>query len=475
MPEFDDFPRPQPAAAGPRVPPNSVDSEQTILGGLMLNSQAFDEVSDIITAEDFYRADHRQIFDAITALHTRGEPADVLTVANELERRGAGESSGGRPYLSSLTANSLGAGNIRQYAHIVRDCSMLRQLISAGDTIVSSALAPNGRDTKDIIDDAEKLVLQINESADRGGKGFVKINRLAANVSEVISDRYRTQSDSDVTGIPTGYRWLDRQTAGMQPGDLIIIAGRPSMGKTALALNIAENVAFAGADCWPVAVFSMEMGGEQLAMRLICSHGRLDAQKVRKGRLDEDGDWDRFTTAVADMEKAPLYIDDTPALTVTAVRSRARRLQSQTGQLGLIVIDYLQLMTGSGRGRDENRATEISEISRGLKSLAKELHVPVIALSQLNRSVDGRPDKRPVMSDLRESGAIEQDADVIMFIYRDWVYNKDSDPTEAEVIIGKQRNGPIGTVKLTFNGQFTSFEDRFEAPAGYVPDDVPLN
>ncbi|MDL2059262.1 replicative DNA helicase [Mesosutterella sp. AGMB02718] len=456
-----------------RVPPNSIDSEQTILGGLMLNSEAFDQISDVITAEDFYRADHRIIFEAITSLHTRGEPADVLTVFNELERSGRSEAAGGRPYLISLTTNSLGAANIRQYAQIVRDCSMLRQLISAGDQIVSSALAPNGRETKDIIDDAERLVLQINEKADRGGKGFVRINKLAANVSDVIADRYRTHSSNDVTGIPTGYRFLDLQTSGMQPGDLIIIAGRPSMGKTALALNIAEHVAFAGRASWPVAVFSMEMSGEQLAMRLICSHGRLDAQKVRRGRLDEDGEWDRFTTAVADMEKAPLYIDDTPGLNVTSLRSRARRLMTITGQLGLIVVDYLQLMSGSGRSREENRATEISEISRGLKSLAKELRVPVIALSQLNRSVDSRPDKRPVMSDLRESGAIEQDADVIMFIYRDWVYNKDSDPTEAEVIIGKQRNGPIGTVKLTFNGKYTSFETRVEAPEGYIPDDVP--
>ena len=469
---FDNPPRPQ---QGVRMPPNSVDSEQTILGGLMLNAQAFDEISDVLTADDFYRADHKMIYEAIIALHTRGEPADVLTVYNELARNGRADAAGGRPYLSSLTTNSLGAANIRQYAQIVRDCSMLRQLIAAGDAIVTSALAPNGRETKDIIDEAERLVLQINEKADRGGKGFVKINRLAADVADVISDRYRSHSDNDVTGIPTGYRDLDQQTAGMQPGDLIIIAGRPSMGKTALALSIAERVAFAGDDSWPVAVFSMEMSGQQLATRLICSHGRLDAQKLRKGRLDEDGEWDRFTTAVADMENVPLYIDDTGALSVTALRSRARRLMTMTGQLGLIVVDYLQLMTGSGRSKDENRATEISEISRGLKSLAKELRVPVIALSQLNRAVDARPDKRPVMSDLRESGAIEQDADVIMFIYRDWVYNKDSDPTEAEVIIGKQRNGPIGTVKLTFNGQFTSFEDRFEAPAGYVPDDVPLN
>lgn len=472
MPEsFDNPPRPQ---KGVRMPPNSVDSEQTILGGLMLNAQAFDEISDVLAADDFYRADHKMIYEAIVALHTRGEPADVLTVYNELERNGRAEAAGGRPYLSSLTSNSLGAGNIRQYAQIVRDCSMLRQLVAAGDTIVTSALAPNGRETKDIIDDAEKLVLQINEKADRGGKGFIKINRLAADVADVISDRYRSHSDNDVTGIPTGYRYLDQQTAGMQPGDLIIIAGRPSMGKTALALNIAEHVAFAGDDSWPVAVFSMEMSGQQLATRLICSHGKIDAQKLRKGRLDEDGEWDRFTTAVADMESVPLYIDDTGALSVTALRSRARRLMTMTGQLGLIVVDYLQLMTGSGRSRDENRATEISEISRGLKSLAKELHVPVIALSQLNRSVDSRPDKRPVMSDLRESGAIEQDADVIMFIYRDWVYNKDSDPTEAEVIIGKQRNGPIGTVKLTFNGQYTSFENRVEVPEGYVPADMPV-
>ena len=273
-----------------RVPPHSVESEQTILGGLMLNTQAFDQISDIITAEDFYRADHRVIFDAIAALHLRGEPADVITVYNELERSGRADAAGGRPYLNALTSNSLGAGNIRTYAEIVRDCSMLRQLVSAADTIAASALAPEGRETKDIIDDAEKLVLQINESADRGNKGFVRLKKLAANVSDIVAERYRTKSANDVTGVSTGYRYLDQQTSGMQPGDLIIIAGRPSMGKTALALNIAEHVAMAGDNSWPVAVFSMEMSGEQLAMRLICSHGRLDAQKVRKGRLDEDGE-----------------------------------------------------------------------------------------------------------------------------------------------------------------------------------------
>ncbi|MCI5851370.1 MAG: replicative DNA helicase [Sutterellaceae bacterium] len=466
------FAAPAVPADSVRVPPHSIESEQTILGGLMVNTQAFDQISDVIVSDDFYRADHRAIFDAITALHMRGEPADVITVYNELDRTGKAEAAGGRPYLNSLTSSTLGVGNIRSYAEIVRDCSMLRQLVGAADTIAASALSPGGRATTEIIDDAEKLVLQINENADRGNKGFVRLNKLAASVSEIVSDRYRSRTSNDVTGIPTGFVDLDRQTAGMQPGDLIIIAGRPSMGKTALAMNIAEHVAMAGDNSWPVAVFSMEMSGEQLAMRLICSHGRLDAQKVRKGRLDDDGDWDRFTNAVADMEKAPLFIDDTPALSVTSLRSRARRLMAQQGQLGLIVVDYLQLMAGSSRGREENRATEISEISRGLKSLAKELRVPVIALSQLNRSVDSRPDKRPVMSDLRESGAIEQDADVIMFIYRDWVYNKDSDQSLAEVIIGKQRNGPIGTVKLSFIGASTSFENRARAEDNIVPEDI---
>lgn len=458
-----------------RVPPSAVESEQNILGGLMLNSPAFDEISDVITAEDFYRADHRAIFEAISALHDRGEPADVLTVYSELKRSGRDESAGGMQYLTDLSGNSLGSANIRKYAQIVRDCSMLRQLISAGDAIVTLGLSPNGREAKDVIDEAEKLVLQINENADRGSKGFLPLSRFASAVSDTISERYRNQSASDVTGIATGYIDLDRKTAGMQPGDLIIIAGRPSMGKTALALNIAEHVAFSRDERWPVAVFSMEMSGEQLALRLICSHAKLDAQKVRKGRLDDNGEWDRFATAVADMETAPLYIDDTPGQTITALRSRARRLMSRTGPLGLIVVDYLQLMSASGgRGRDENRATEIAEFSRGLKSLAKELRVPVIALSQLNRSVDSRENKRPVMSDLRESGAIEQDADVIMFIYRDAVYRKDADPTEAEIIIGKQRNGPTGTVKLTFQGQFTSFENRIETPDGYIPEDVTI-
>ena len=472
MPEKFD---PQDKQRSLRVPPSAVESEQNILGGLMLNSPAFDEISDVLTGEDFYRADHRAIFEAISALHSRGEPADVLTVFNELKRNGRDEAAGGMQYLSELSGNSLGSANIRKYAKIVRDCSMLRQLIAAGDSIVTLALSPDGREAKDVIDEAEKLVLHINESADRGNKGFVKIGTFAASVADVISERYKNQSGSDVTGIATGYIDLDRKTAGLQQGDLIVIAGRPSMGKTALALNIAEHVAFARDDRWPVAVFSMEMGGEQLALRMICSHARLDAQKIRKGRLDDNGEWDRFATAVSEMETAPLYIDDTPGLSITALRSRARRLMARTGPLGLIVVDYLQLMSsGSSRGRDENRATEIAEFSRGLKSLAKELHVPVIALSQLNRSVDSRDNKRPVMSDLRESGAIEQDADVIMFIYREAVYKKDADPTEAEIIIGKQRNGPTGTVKLTFQGKYTSFENRIEAPEGYVPDDVTI-
>jgi replicative DNA helicase len=344
----------------------------------------------------------------------------------------------------------------------VRERAILRQLVTAGDEIASSALNPLGREPKTLLDEAEAKVFAIAESGMRHQTGFQHINPLLTQVVERIQELHDRDNPSDITGIPTGYNDLDKMTSGLQPGDLVIIAGRPSMGKTSLALNMAEYVAIDyGA---PVAVFSMEMGGAQLAMRMLASVGRLDQHKVRTGRLNDD-EWSRLSFALGKIHEKAIYIDETPALNPIDLRARARRLHRQCGKLGLIVIDYLQLMSGSSNG--ENRATEISEISRSLKSLAKELECPVIALSQLNRSLEQRPNKRPVMSDLRESGAIEQDADVIMFIYRDEVYNPDTqEKGTAEIIIGKQRNGPIGTVRLTFLGEYTRFEN-FATPGSY--------
>ncbi len=450
------------AAAAVRRPPQSIQSEQSILGGLMVDNAALDSVVDIIRPEDFCRRDHRTIYETISRMIQRGEPADSLTVFEALKNDGRDVEVGGLPYLMELVNNTPSAANIRRYAEIVRDKSVLRQLISVGDQMVSDALMPEGREVREILDSAERSVLAINERNQRGQRGFQPMATLIRDVSQRIIELYNNRDSSEVTGVSTGYRNLDNVTAGLQRGDLIIIAGRPSMGKTSLALNIAENV---GIDqSIPVAIFSMEMGADQLAQRLVSSVGRIDAQKLRKGQLDDE-DWDNFTAAMHRLEDKPIYIDDTGSLTITELSSRARRLVNQTGPLGLIVVDYLQLMPGSGSASD-NRSQELSEISRGLKALAKELSVPVIALSQLNRSVDSRADRRPVMSDLRESGAIEQDADVIMFIYRDVVYNKDTPNKDlAEIIVAKQRNGPIGTLRMTFLGGNTRFEQM--ADEGY--------
>ena len=447
--------------ASVRRPPQSIESEQCILGGLMLDNHAFDLVADVVNPDDFYRRDHRLIYEKIYEMCNGGRPADVVTVSTELEGEGRAQEVGGLPYLNSLVNSTPSAANIRRYAEIVRDRSILRQLITAGDTIATSALSPESANVAQLLDQAQSIVFAIDEKSNKGKKGFRVLNDLAGEVTHELQTLYQMRSTDDVTGLPTSFVRLDRMTAGLQKGDLIIIAGRPSMGKTSFAMNIAE---YAGLGLkMPVAVFSMEMSSVALAKRLISSVGRIDAQKMRKGRLD-DADWARYTEVVGNMSKAPFYIDDTPALTVNELRSRARRLVRKTGPLALIVVDYLQLMSGSSRnGGNENRATEISEISRGLKGLAKEMDVPVIALSQLNRSVDARPDKRPVMSDLRESGAIEQDADIIMFIYRDEVYNKETvDKNVAEIIIGKQRNGPTGIVRMRFDGQFTRFDNLAE-------------
>lgn len=438
-----------------KTPPHSIESEQSVLGGLMLDNDAWEKVADIITEADFYRYDHRLIYQHICKLIEQSKPADVITVAESLETSADLQTVGGLAYIGTMVQNTPSAANIKRYAEIVRERSIMRNLAQIGVQITDSAYSPAGRTAADLLDEAEAKVFEIAEEGARGKEGFVGIQPLLKQVVERIELLYSQDNPSNVTGIASGFHDLDQKTSGFQPGDLIIVAGRPSMGKTAFSLNIAEHVALELNK--PVAVFSMEMGGTQLAMRLLGSVGKLDQHKVRTGRL-ADEDWPKLTHALGKLNEAPLYIDETAALNALELRARARRLYRQYGELGLIVVDYLQLMSSTSQG--ENRATEISEISRALKGLAKELKVPVIALSQLNRSLEQRPNKRPVMSDLRESGAIEQDADVILFIYRDEVYNPDSpDKGIAEIIIGKQRNGPIGTVDLTFLGEYTRFEN----------------
>ncbi|MDQ0139430.1 replicative DNA helicase [Cupriavidus necator] len=449
-----------------KVPPHSIEAEQSVLGGLLLDNAAWDRIADFLSEADFYRFDHRMIFQSIARLISATKPADVITVYEMLQVAGKAEEVGGLAYLNSLAQNTPSAANIRRYAEIVRERSVLRKLVTVADDIASAAFAPKGREVRELLDEAESKVFAIAEEGSRGQKGFQEIQPLLTQVVERIDELYHRDSTTDVTGVPTGFIDLDKMTSGMQPGDLVIVAGRPSMGKTAFSLNIGEHVAVEQG--LPVAVFSMEMAGTQLAMRMLGSVGRLDQHRLRTGRL-LDEDWPRLTHAIQRMNDTQLFIDETPALNPMELRARSRRLARQCGQLGLIIIDYLQLMSGSGGG--ENRATEISEISRSLKGLAKELNCPVIALSQLNRSLEQRPNKRPVMSDLRESGAIEQDADVILFIYRDEVYNADSqDKGTAEIIIGKQRNGPIGTVRLTFLGQFTKFDNFSGGPAFFDND-----
>lgn len=428
----------------------------------MLDTNAFEIVSDILSVDDFYRREHQIIYEAIERLASNAKPVDAVTVLGELQAIGKVQDVGGMQYLDALVHSTPSAANIRRYAEIVRERSILRQLISAGDEIVSLAYSPEAADVSQLLDQIQTKIFAIDENSNRGKKGFVRLPEVAADVTKEVQALYEQHSNDDVTGLPTGFMKLDRMLTGLHPSDLVIVAGRPSMGKTSFALNIVEYVGIVLK--LPVAIFSMEMSADQLAKRFISSTGRVDAQKIRRARLDNT-DWQRFTDAVAEMSKAPIYIDDSSALTVNEVRARARRLARKSGPLSLIVVDYLQLMSGGSRAGSstENRATEISEISRGLKNLAKEMNAPVIALSQLNRAVESRGDRRPMMSDIRESGAIEQDADVIMFIYRDVVYNKDcAEPNKAEIIIGKQRNGPIGTVALRFDGEFTRFDNLAE-------------
>ena len=438
-----------------KLPPHSLEAEQSVLGGLLLDNEAADKVGDVLADADFYSEAHRLIYQHILRLVADGKPADVVTVSESLASSQKLDYVGGLAYLGLLVGNVPTAANIRHYAQIVRDRSILRQLAATAGDIADAAYNPLGRSAKEVLDQAEAKVLHIAEQGSRGAQQVVTIGALLADVVDRIEVLYNRDDPSDVTGVPTGFSDLDRMTSGMQPGDLVVVAGRPSMGKTSLALNIGEHVALAAG--LPVVVFSMEMGASQLALRLIGSVGRLDQHKLRTGRLAAE-DWEKLTGALGRLNEAPILIDETPALNAIEVRSRARRLMKTYGKLGLVIVDYLQLMQASTTG--ENRATEISEISRSMKSLAKELKVPVMALSQLNRSLEQRPNKRPVMSDLRESGAIEQDADVILFIYRDEVYNPETqDKGVAEIIIGKQRNGPIGTVRLTFLGEYTRFEN----------------
>jgi len=438
-----------------KLPPHSLEAEQAVLGGLMLDNTAWDRIADLIAESDFYRGDHRLIYRHVSKLIEHNKPADVVTVAEMLESTRELATVGGLPYLSALAGNTPSAANIRRYAEIVRERAILRRLAQVGTEIADTAYNTMGREAHQILDEAESKVFEIAEQGARGRQGFQEMPPLLTRVVERIDLLYNRQSDSDVTGLATGFIDLDRMTSGLQAGDLIIIAGRPSMGKTSLALNIAEHAALSSG--LPVGVFSMEMAATQLVMRMIGSVGKLDQHKLRTGRLHDD-DWARLTTTVGKLNDAPIHIDETAALNPLELRARARRLHRQYKKLGMIVVDYLQLMSASTSG--ENRATELSEISRSMKSLAKELECPVVALSQLNRSLEQRPNRRPVMSDLRESGALEQDADVILFIYRDEVYNPDTvDKGVAEVIIGKQRNGPIGTVKLAFLGEYTRFEN----------------
>lgn len=446
-----------------KLPPHSVEAEQSVLGGLLLENEALDKIADILTSADFYRHDHRLIFTHIGKLIEHNRPADIVTVAESLESSAELSGVGGIAYLGALAQNTPTAANIRRYAEIVRERAVMRKLVEVGSGIAESAYSPQGRDAQQLLDEAEAKIFQIAEGGKRSSEGFVDIKVLLPQVADRIDQLFQRDNPNDVTGVPTGFSDLDSMTSGFQPGDLVIVAGRPSMGKTAFSLNIAENVALDSG--LPVAVFSMEMAATQLAMRMIGSVGRLDQHRMRTGRL-EDEDWVRLTTALGRLNDAPIFIDEGASLSSFDVRARARRLHRQCGKLGLIVVDYLQLMSAPAGRQGENRATEISEISRSLKALAKELDVPVVALSQLNRSVEQRPDKRPVMSDLRESGAIEQDADLILFIYRDEVYNSDSpDKGTAEIIIAKQRNGPIGRVRLTFLGEHTRFENHASAGA----------
>lgn len=436
-----------------KIPPHSIEAEQAVLGGLMIENRSWDIVADKLVDSDFYREDHRLIFSAISYLAKSNKPLDLITISQRLEETRQINEAGGLAYLGEIAKNTPSAANILAYSQIVKERSVLRKLIAIGNEIADCGFNPNGRAPNELLDEAERKVFAIAEAGNKSDSGPTIISDVLGDTINKIEALF--ESDSPITGASTGFSELDKLTSGLQASDLIIIAGRPSMGKTAFALNIAEYVGMKSDK--PVLIFSMEMPSEQLAMRMLSSLGRIEMQNIRTGQLD-DNDWPRLSSAVGLMSSKKIFIDDTPALSPGDVRARARRIARAHGELGLIVVDYLQLMQVPGLR--ENRTAEISEISRSLKYLARELNVPVVALSQLNRSLEQRSDRRPMMSDLRESGAIEQDADLIAFIYRDEVYNKETQfKGTAEIIIGKQRNGPTGTIRLTFLGQYSRFEN----------------
>jgi replicative DNA helicase len=438
-----------------RIPPHSIEAESSVLGGLLLDNGAWDRMGDVVVDSDFYRHEHKLIYAAIGTLINASKPADVITVYEQLQNLGKAEEIGGLAYLNSLAQYVPSASNIRRYAEIVRERSILRKLVSASDEIATNAFNTQGKPVDKILDEAEQKIFNIGEEGSRMKQGFQGMDSLVVELLDRVTEM--AENPNDITGVRTGFYEFDKMTSGLQPGDMIVLAARPSMGKTSLAINIAEHVALN--EGLPVAVFSMEMGASQLAVRIVGSIGRIDQGHLRTGKLTDE-EWPRLTEAIEKLRNVSLHIDETPGLTTSELRANARRLARQYGKLGLIVVDYLQLMSVSSSMNDENRATAVGEISRGLKMLAKELKCPVIALSQLSRGVESRTDKRPMMSDLRESGAIEQDADIIMFIYRDDYYDKNSkEPGVAEVIISKHRNGPTGTVKLAFLKPLTKFEN----------------
>ncbi|PKM32017.1 MAG: replicative DNA helicase [Gammaproteobacteria bacterium HGW-Gammaproteobacteria-11] len=441
-----------------KIPPHSIEAEQAVLGGVMLENNTWERVSEQLAESDFYRHDHRLIFRALASLAGRNQPFDVVTLAEELDREGLIDQVGGLAYLGQLAKNTPSVANITAYTQIIRERATLRKLISTSSDIADSAFNPKGKQANEILDEAERQIFAIAESRPKTG-GPESVNTLLTKAIDRIDTLFN--SDGALTGLSTGFTDLDEMTSGLQPADLVIVAGRPSMGKTTFAMNLVENVVMRYDKA--VLVFSLEMPGDSLVMRMLSSLGRIDQSKVRSGRLDDD-DWPRLTSAVNLLNDRKLFIDDTAGLSPMEMRARARRVAREHGEIGLIMIDYLQLMQVGGSS--ENRTNEISEISRSLKALAKEFNAPVVALSQLNRSLEQRPNKRPINSDLRESGAIEQDADIIMFVYRDEVYHPDTqDQGIAELIIGKHRNGPIGTVRMAFMGKFTRFENL--APGSY--------
>lgn len=435
-----------------KMQPHSVEAEQSVLGGLLLSADGWDSIAELVVANDFYRPGHRMIFRHIARLAEAAEPVDVITVADKLEAQDELEAAGGLPYLAELAQNTPSASNIEAYARVVHERAVLRKLIEAAQDIADSGFNPEGRKPDDLIDEAERRIMQISEDGPKTG-GPEDVNPLLQAALARIDELF--QSGGDITGLSTGFLELDRMTSGLQDSDLVVVAGRPSMGKTSFAMNMVEH-AVLNQDK-PILVFSMEMPADSLIVRMLSSIGRIDQTRLRNGKLEQE-DWPKLSGAVTKLKDVPLYIDDTPALTPTEVRSRARRIAREHGGLGMIMVDYLQLMRVAGA--DEGRTAEISEISRSLKAIAKEFKVPMVALAQLNRALEQRPNKRPVNSDLRESGAIEQDADVIMFIYRDEVYHEESEEKGvAEIIIGKQRNGPIGVCRLAFIGEYTRFEN----------------